>query len=104
MAKITKTGEGYYLATPTSKDGVLGRNDCNQLKRELSQIIKSHREISIDVRGIKSINREGLKILQEMQHLADQKECKLKYINVDLLIQHHLAGLSEKKVTLQDEF
>lgn len=100
---IRKTGEGYYLATPTSINGILSRNDCNQLKRELSMIIKSHREISIDVRGIKAINREGLKMLQEMQYLAVHKKCKLRYINADLLIQPLITKLTEKKVTLQDD-
>jgi len=103
MIKIRKTGEGYYLATPICINGILSRNDCNQLKRELSVIIKSHRNISIDVRGIKVINREGLKILQEMQSLAVQKKCNLKYINADLLIQPLITTLSEKKVALQDE-
>jgi len=103
MIKIRKTGEGYYLATPSSINGIMSRNDCNQLKRELSMIIKSHREISIDVRGIKVINREGLKILQEIQNLVVHKKCKLRYINVDLMIQPLITTLSEKKVALQDE-
>jgi hypothetical protein len=103
MVQIRKTGEGYYLAIPTSKDGTLSRNDCNQLKRELSLIIRSHREISIDVRGIKAINREGLKILQEMHELSAQKKCRLRYIHVDVLIQPHITRLTEKKVTHQGD-
>ena len=103
MVRINKTGEGYYLATPIISDEILSRAVCNQLKREVSQIIKAHREISIDIRGIKSINREGFKILQELQYHATQKRCKLKYINVDPVVYPNIAKLTEKKVYLENE-
>ena len=102
MFSIKKTGEGYYLATLTNNQEVLSRIECNHLKRELSQIVKPHREISINIKGVKSINKEGYRILEELKWLADQRNCKIRYINVDPLISASISKLTEKKVQFHE--
>ena len=104
MFNIKKTGEGYYLATMETSQSMLRRVECTHLKHALSEVIKPHREISINIKGIRSIEKEGYRILEELARRADQKNCRLRFINVDPLVSPAITKLSEKKVQLQDEF
>lgn len=104
MLNINKTGEGYYLATLGSSHSVLKRVDCTRLKHALSDVIKAHREISVDIKGIRSIEQEGYRILEEMVRNADKKKCRIRFINVDPQVSPAIKRLHEKKVQLQDEF
>lgn len=103
MFSISKTGEGYYLASLKIHQKALGRIECNHLKHQLLQVIKPHREISINMHGVKSIHKEGLRILQEMKKYADLKNCRIRFINVDPMIAVSILKLTEKKVQYQDE-
>jgi len=103
MFTIQKTGEGYYLASQRSGHSILKRVDCNHLKHVLSDVIKGHREVSVDIKGIRSIEKEGYRILEEIKHRADEKKCKIKFINADPQIYPAIKKLLEKKVQLQDE-
>ena len=64
MFTIKKTGDNYYLASLKTNQDSLGRTECNHLKHEIQQLIKPHREITINLKGVKSINREGFRILR----------------------------------------
>ena len=103
METVKKTGEGYYLATLDGSQSVLKRVDCTRLKHALSDIIKSHREVSISLSGFKSIEKEGYRILEEMKRNSDQKKCRIRFINVDPQVSPAINKLMEKKVQLQDE-
>ena len=103
MFSIQKTGEGYYLATLRSVHSVLKRVDCTHLKHVLSDVMKAHREIAIDIRGIRSIEKEGYRILEEIKKHADLKNCKIKFINVDPQVSPAIKKLLEKKVQLHDK-
>jgi hypothetical protein len=80
---VKKTGEGYYLATLTDKPEVLDRNAVYLIRKELIKLMKSHREISLDLKGVARIKPGGLKILQELKIQMDSKKCKLRFINVE---------------------
>ena len=96
MLSIKKTGEGYYLAAIASGIQELDRNSCYTIKKELSEIVKPHREISFDIKGVKSINSNGLKILQEFMDIVATKKCKVRFINVDPAISGSISILSGK--------
>ena len=104
MLSIRKTGEGYYLATLETSHSVLKRADCTRLKHTLADVIKAHREISVDIKGIRSIEQEGYRILEEMIQNAEKKKCRIRFINVDPQVSPAIKKLHEKKVQLQDEF
>jgi anti-anti-sigma regulatory factor len=103
MFSISKTGEGYYIATLRTNNTVLKRVECTQLKHALSDVVRPHREISIDIKGIKAIEKEGFRILEELKKRADTKNCRIRFINVDPQVSPAVKKLSEKKVQLQDE-
>ena len=104
MFKIEKTGEGYYLATLVSSQSVLRRVECTQLKHTLSSVTKPNREISINIKGIRSIEKDGYRVLEEVKHRADMKKCKIRFINVDPQVSPAIEKLMKKKVQLRDEF
>lgn len=103
MITIKKTGEGYYLAAPAGKRESLGRHECHQIKQELSPIIKPHREITFDLKGVRQIDRGGYEILQDMKLLADHKNCRLKFINPESSIADRISELNRKKVLPLEE-
>jgi pimeloyl-CoA synthetase len=90
----------------TSLEGgqsVLKRVDGTRLKHALSDIIKCHREVSISLSGFKSIEKEGYRIPEEMKRNADQKKCRIRFINVGPQVLPAINKLMEKKAQLQDE-
>lgn len=103
MINIKKTGEGYYLATPGTGVSVLKRVDCTRLKFALSDVIKPHREISIDIKGIRSIEPEAYRILEEMKMHADRKSCRIRFINLDPQVAPAIKKLQEKKEQFHDK-
>jgi len=103
MITIKKTGEGYYLGSLAGHRELLGRHECHLIKQELAPIIKPHREITLDIKGVKQIDRGGFEILQEMKLLADHKNCKLRFINPDKLIAEKISELNRKKVMPLEE-
>ena len=104
MFTIRKTGEGYYLATMGTSQSVLKHMDCARLKHALKEVVRSHREISIDIKGIKGIEHEGYRILEDMLRNAEKKQCRIRFINVDPQVSPAIKKLFEKKPQLQDEF
>lgn len=103
MLAIKKTGEGYYLVSLTGHKVELGRNECHMLKKEIMAILKPHREITINIKGIKSIDNGGFNILHELKNVAERFKCKIRYINVEPEIATKVSGLTEKKVKPQKE-
>jgi ABC-type transporter Mla MlaB component len=97
MLTIKKTGEGYYLASLAGHNEALGRIECNLIKKEIRTVMKPHREVTINVKGIKSIDKRGFQILLELQHIADANRCKVRYINADPAVAQKLRDLTEKK-------
>jgi ABC-type transporter Mla MlaB component len=104
MVTIQKTGASYYLVSVNHNMEELSRTECTHLKHELSQVMKPHREISVNLKGKKSIDPEGFRILQELGHLAEKRNCRIRYINVDHLISAKILTLSEKNIQYHDEF
>lgn len=103
MFTIKKTGENHYLASLKTNQDSLGRIECNHLKHEIQQLIKPNREISINLKDVKSINREGFRILEEMKRLADQKNSRISFINVDPPLSINISKLTKKKPQYHDE-
>ena len=96
MITIKKTGEGYYLAFITNLTEELDRNSCYHIKKELSVVIKPHREITFNLKGVKLIDNGGLKALQETLELGNLKKCKIRFINVDPLLSDKITSIKEK--------
>lgn len=103
MLTIKKTGEGYYLASLTGHKEKLGRNECHMMKKEIMTILKPHREITININGIKSIDKGGFNILHELKNVADRNKCKLRFINVEPSLTSKISGLTDKKIQPQKE-
>ncbi|MFH0758159.1 MAG: STAS domain-containing protein [Bacteroidota bacterium] len=97
MLTIRKTGEGYYLASLTGEKEELGRNDCHLMKKDLMAVLKPHREITISMKGVKSITAGGIHILEELKHAADARKCKIRFINAEPSVAPVLAELTQKK-------
>jgi len=104
MISIRKTGEGYYLATMGTSQSVLKHMDCTRLKHALAEVVRAHREISVDIRGIRGIEQEGYRILEDIMRNAEKKKCRIRFINVDPRVSPAIKQLSERKAQLQDEF
>lgn len=104
MVSIKKTGEGYYLASLETQTEELGRNSCYLIKKELSSIVRPHRDITIDVKGVKSINSGGYKLLQELMDMSKTKRCKIKFINVESGISNQISRLMGKFAEKEVEF
>ena len=83
MLNIKKTGEGHYLATLINRTEELDRNNSYLIKKELSSIVKPHREITVDIKGVKSVNNGGYKMIHDLLNMADTKKCKIKFINAE---------------------
>ena len=60
-------------------------------------------QITVDITGIRSIEKEGYRILEELKQQADHKRCRIKFINVDPQVLPAIRKLQEKKVQLQNE-
>jgi ABC-type transporter Mla MlaB component len=83
MVTIKKTGEGYYLASLDGKLEVIDRNAGYLIRKELIKLMKPHREISLDLKGVSRIETGGFKILQDLKSLMDTRKCRLRFINVE---------------------
>lgn len=92
------------MATIRPSNELLSRPECNHLKRELAQVIKPHRAISIDIKGVKNIDKEGLKILQDIMRHAAQKKCTIQFTNIHPSISASISKLKEIKVQFHNEF
>jgi len=103
MFTIKKTGEGYYLVSLASPKTELRRNECHFLRKEIMTILKPHREISVNLKGVKAIDKGGYMILQELKHIADRYKCNIRFINVDPLLTAKISSLTAKKSQPQEE-
>lgn len=103
MITIKKTGEGYYLVTLPPNIKELGRTECHLIKKEIVMIIRPHREITLNIKGVQKIESIGYKILLELKKLADQKNCKLRFNNVDPSLTKKIIGLNYTKSVDQIE-
>ncbi len=103
MIAIKKNGEGYYLATLDSPMEELSRANCYLIKKELTSIVRPHRNITIDIKGVKLINGGGFTMLQELVDMARTKRCKIKFINVEDKISTQISKLMGKMVNVVEE-
>lgn len=103
MLTIRKTGEGYYLASLAKKQEELDQKAAHLVKQELSPIVKPHREITFDIKGVNSISSGGYKMLQELIDLARDRHCKFKIINASAGISGKLAAMTAKPVRQSEE-
>jgi anti-anti-sigma regulatory factor len=94
MITISKTGEGYYLVSLQGKPELLGKNSCLLIKNEILVLMKPHREISLDFKGVIKIDPAGYEILHELKSLMDEKKCKLRFINIDSSISKKSIGIT----------
>ena len=104
MLNIKKTGEGGYLITQANRTEKLDRNNSYLIKKERSSIVKPHREIIVDIKGVKSINSRGYKIIQELLNMGHAQKCKIKFINAESSVSNKLSTQTGKISTLQEEF
>lgn len=102
MIQIKKTGEGYYLATLGGRINELGRQECQLIKRDLTPIIKGHREISIDMKGVNIINEGGIMVLGHLKELAENRKCRLRFINVAPVLNSKITSLIAVKNNKED--
>ena len=103
MLNIRKTGEGYYLASLTGPYNALGSKECHLIRKEIRSVIKPHREISINIKGVQSIDNRGGNILLELMQLADASRCKIRFMNAEPSVSAKIAQLLEKRSQLKGE-
>ncbi len=103
MLKIRKTGESYYLASLTDLKRELDRNDSYLIKKELIPIIKSHREISVDLKGVRTVTEGAFGIFRDLVTQAETKRCKIKFINDDPLVNSKFISMVREITRLQKE-
>lgn len=103
MFIIKKTGEGYYLVSLAASRTELRRNECHFLRKEIMTILKPHREISINIKGVKVIDKGGFTILQELKNVADRYHCKIRFINVEPGLSAQISSLLTKAIQPQEE-
>lgn len=100
MIDIRKTDEHQYLATFSNKVDVLDRHNFHNVKKRLASYVKPHREITLDLDGIKLIDNGGYKILQELLNMAYTKRCKFEFINAEFSLPNKILKLSDKTIKL----
>ncbi len=81
MTTIKKTDEGMYEASIKNSVLVIDKQSGYQLKKELGKIIGNHREISVDLRQVNAIDKNGYGMLEQLIELARKKNCKLSFKN-----------------------
>jgi len=103
MLSIKKTGEGYYLASLTGHNVDLGKSECQLIKKEIMAVLKPHREITINIKGVKNIENGGLTILHELKIVADASKCKLRFIHAEPQLAAKISRFTERKIQPQKE-
>ncbi|WP_163325376.1 STAS domain-containing protein [Draconibacterium mangrovi] len=103
MLKIKKTREGHYMATLEHRTEELDRYNSNLIKKELSMIIKPHREITVDMKGVYSMNIGAYKIIQELVNKANAKKCKIVFINAEPFVSTKLSFLNSRRLKTREE-
>ncbi len=103
MIAINKTGEGYYLVSLPGHEEKLGKKECLIIKSEMLAIVKPHREITFNVKGVKAFDKAGLTILEDLKSIAEHSKCKLRFINVEPQVAKKISGLAAKKTQSQKE-
>ncbi len=81
MVSLTKTGKGCYLASLPIDIEDLNRDNSLLIKKKLFPFISPHREITIDMNGVKTISHGAYRIIGEMQNKAKTKKCAIMFIN-----------------------
>jgi len=97
MVTIKKTGEGYYLALLDNKLEVIDRHAGYMIRKELIKLMKPHREISLDLKGVSRIESGGFKILQELKSLMETRKCRLRFINVEASLISKVTDMNKIK-------
>lgn len=103
MFTIKKTGEGYYLVSLAAPKTELRRNECHFLRKEIMDILKPHRDISVNIKGVTAIDKGGYLILQELKNVADRYRCNIRFINVDPRLSAKISSLTAKKPEPQED-
>lgn len=101
MLSFKKTAEASYIAVFQSKHEVLSRNDCYLVKKEVLKLLKSHLEVTIDLHGVKNIEKSGVIFLHELKRLMNSRKCTLRFVNADPAVSIIIADIERKK--LQNE-
>jgi len=100
---IKKTSEADYLAFLTRKMEKLSRNDCYLIKRDLGPLLKPHRVVSLDLKGVTAIDRGGCEILADLKNQGAKKHGILKIINLGQSINQGINQIAEEKQMKAEE-
>ena len=93
MIIIKKAGEGKYNVSYRKETDKIDRISGYQLKKEVGKILKEHREITVDLKGIHAIDNHGYKMLKELAELTDKRHCSIQFRNVEGEIRNKIDSL-----------
>ena len=96
MFTIKKTGEGSYLVSLNGQKKDLGHIECHTLKKEVTPILKPHKEITVNIEGVKTIDDRGFHILNELMNVARKSRCNIQFFNIDPDLLTKISSLTQK--------
>jgi anti-anti-sigma regulatory factor len=93
MIAIQKSGEGKYAVSFRQQTDKIDRISGYQLKKEVGKILREHREIIVNLKGIQSMDNHGYKMLQELVELTAKRKCTIHFKNAEGEIKHKIDSL-----------
>jgi ABC-type transporter Mla MlaB component len=103
MLLIKKVEESFYSVSLSVKVDELNRPVCHHIKKELTPLLKAHRKITLDLKGVKLIDSGGEKILEELLNLAKSRKCVIQCIHLENAIADKINSIEQEHIKQHDE-
>ena len=97
MVTIKKIDDGIYEAELQNSVLIIDKHSGYQLKKEIGQIVATQREITIDLKKVDAMDKNGFKMLEQLFDLATKKNCKLHLLNFGSALSSKINSLNKTK-------
>ena len=81
MITIKKSDDGIYETSIKNSVLIIDKKSGYNLKKEIGKIIGNHREVSVNLKQVNAIDKNGYNMLEQLVELARKKNCKLLFNN-----------------------
>jgi anti-anti-sigma regulatory factor len=102
MIHIKKSGEGKYTVSFRKGTETIDKRSGYQLEKECRKFLKENREITVDLKGVRSMDNHGFSMLEELFDMASKKHCHMHFINVGGEIKKRIDTLGAVPLDSED--
>ncbi|MBN1119214.1 MAG: hypothetical protein JXA77_18535 [Bacteroidales bacterium] len=103
MIAVKTTGDGCYLVSMNGNVEDLGHNECQMLMDGVMSFLRPHKDIAINLEGVKAIDDKGFFVLSELMMVAKKSRCYIQFFNIEPNLLNKIAGLTQKMNFTQRE-